>query len=357
MLQYLDFFNIHTQRTALTAVANCCRKLSSDHFDMVQGSIEQIKNVVGYADRRLKESACKAIVRIIESYKASPQLLEKLLAQDVCQAIKEVLDSASGDPASTGSIGPAMHTDLVKALSTACKASPLIVTRLLELDIATTLYGILTGSESSAAEKPLTHHGNAEEALGTSSEEPSTTGRVKMLQNLSTRPREQVNEVLILTCELLPPLPRTDIFEARNYSEKAIKRKKQELHKNEDHRTNNTSTVSSPAVSEDGNPAAEANSTPSKERNSSRKSQHAKIVHDSQAERRKLLSENADWLLGLSSLLLPALVDIHTASATPTVRSKAMMAILKILAFAEADKLESLLQVSHTFPIRRKACS
>jgi E3 ubiquitin-protein ligase TRIP12 len=30
MLQYLDFFNIHVQRTAMTAAANCCRRLSAE---------------------------------------------------------------------------------------------------------------------------------------------------------------------------------------------------------------------------------------------------------------------------------------------------------------------------------------
>lgn len=139
LLTYLDFFSFHVQRTAVTAAANCCRSLTVDSFNMVKDAIPIFKNILGYPDQRVVEQACLAIVRIVDSYRHHPDKLEQLLTPDLLTAIKALLN-----PDST-TVGPSTYTQCLKALTTATKASPAVAINLVELDIAHTLYHLLTG--------------------------------------------------------------------------------------------------------------------------------------------------------------------------------------------------------------------
>jgi E3 ubiquitin-protein ligase TRIP12 len=192
LLQFLDFFSTNVQRTAVTTAANCCRSLSPEHFEMVRDVLPILRNVLSYPDQRVVEQACLAVTRIAESYRHYPEKLESLLTPDVLSAVVALLVPGSGG----GTISPTTYAQLLKALSLAVKASPEVAIALVEMNIASTLYQVLTGvSAPSDAEL---------DSLSKVREEDD----MLVLQNLVHRPKDQVQETLVLVTELLPSLPK-----------------------------------------------------------------------------------------------------------------------------------------------------
>ena len=135
LLNYLDFFSIAVQRTALQAASNCCRNVSPDHFTMIHGIWPIIRNCLGYSDQRLVEFACLCVIRVIDSYyRASTENLETLVDTDLVRAVNLLLMPAGGSPL----IAANTYTLLLRALATSARASPKITLALLEADIVDT---------------------------------------------------------------------------------------------------------------------------------------------------------------------------------------------------------------------------
>lgn len=201
MLNYLDFFSIAVQRTALQAAANCCRNVSSEHFAMVKGVWPIIRGCLSYSDQRLVEFACLCVIRVIDSYYRSPvENLESLVDTELIRAVNQLLLPAGGSPL----IASNTFTLLLRALATCARASPKITVTLLEADIVDTLYQILTGVLPSGVDGGQMEQDNAvnERGLG------AGLADMAVMENLAHRPKDQVEETLGLISELLPPLPK-----------------------------------------------------------------------------------------------------------------------------------------------------
>lgn len=200
LLNYLDFFSIAVQRTALQAASNCCRNVSPEHFPMIHGVWPIIRNCLAYSDQRLVEFACVCVIRVIDSYyRSSTENLELLVDTDLIKAVNLLLLPAGGSPL----IAVNTYTSLLRALATSARASPKITLTLLEAGIVDTLYQILTGVLPSSA------HG--EEEQGDASGGQGLGGGLAdmtVMENLAHRPKEQVEEALSLVSELMPPLPK-----------------------------------------------------------------------------------------------------------------------------------------------------
>lgn len=220
LLNYLDFFSTHVQRTALQAAANCCRNMSSDSFNMVRDVFPTIKNVLTYSDARLVEYAAMCVIRTIESFcRNQTENLETLITDDLVVSINALLL-----PQSTGAtpmISATTSTQFLRALSGAAKCSPAISMTLLRGGIGSTVYAFLTGVlPPNHPEATSDEYGGGESGQGVGS------GVVDMavMQNLAHRPKDQVEEALSLISELMPPLPKDGVFDPRGYTEKAISR-------------------------------------------------------------------------------------------------------------------------------------
>lgn len=200
LLNYLDFFSTNVQRTALQAAANCCRNASSENFAMIREVFPIIRNVLGYSDQRLVEFACLCVIRTVESfYRSSPELLDNILDFDTIKAINSLLLPAGGSPL----VSPATYTSFLRVLASSAKVSPKTAIALLEADLVSTLYQILTGV------LPPSSDDNSEQ--GSSSSGQGLGGGLAdmaIMQNLAHRPKEQVEEALSLICELMPPQPK-----------------------------------------------------------------------------------------------------------------------------------------------------
>lgn len=200
LLNYLDFFSTHVQRTALQAAANCCRNLAVENFNHVRDVFPMIRNVLGYSDQRLVEYACMCVIRIVESYyRSNTEPLETLIDVPLMRAVNTLLLPPSGTPI----INPTTATSFLRALSSAARASPKISLTLLEAGVADTLYTFLTGVLPSVSEANE-DQGNAAGGQGLG----GGLADMAVMQNLAHRPKDQVEEALGLISELTPPLPR-----------------------------------------------------------------------------------------------------------------------------------------------------
>ncbi|GAA5940144.1 hypothetical protein JCM10213_008342 [Rhodosporidiobolus nylandii] len=371
LLTYLDFFSFHVQRTAVTAAANCCRSLQPDSFPMVLEAMPIFRGILGYPDQRVVEQGCLAVVRIVDSYRYYPDKLEQLLGADVLTAIRALLN-----PDST-TVGVTTYTKSLQMLTTAAKASPAVAVNLVELGIANTLYHLLTGVappewKSADGKQVLEREATAEDDM-------------LVMQNLVQRPKEQIQEVLSLVCELLPPLPKDGIFDSRAFvpgkesrssrsstkikedgAAEPIKVKREEDAddaqpgpsisaaagdlsgdvKMEDR--SDEAPLPSPAVSALAAPSLGRIASSSSSRSKTKSSRSTMDKDALLAKRMELVSPSAPAARKLVvkryvALLLPTLVDVYAASVSPLVRTKAVLGLLKMVHFCEEQPLADIL--------------
>lgn len=324
MLSYLDFFNIHAQRTAMNTVSNCCRRLQEEDFPLVRGSVPLISRMVLHPDHKLQEAACKSVVRIIESFRQCPTLLQQLVSPELCSSLKTVLapptmDSTEEESKYGTTISATMITELVRAVGLAVRASPSMAEHLMTSDFTQVLYVILSGSQPP---RDLRHIEIDIRTFPATREEPVGLNKMALLHNFSSRPKEQLQEALNLTIELLPPLEQAGVFDASNYTQEALTW------------TERMRSVSSLESSEEQK-QKQLEMIQAAEKLAASKSVSAAG---------KVTPETYSLVLKLCKLMLPVLVEIHTASAIPSVRNKAIFAILKVLAFPGPEELKWILK-------------
>lgn len=337
LLNYLDFFSIAVQRTALQAAANCCRNISSDHYPMIRGVFSIIRDCLGYSDQRLVEFACLCVIRVIDSYhRASTENLENLLDETSIRAINLLLMPSGGSPM----IAANTYTLLLRALATAARASPKIAITLLQADVVDTLYHILTGEippsrlNGDAAKEDVTH--------------------VTVMANLAHHPKDQVEEALSLISELMPPLPKDGVFDHKGYTDKALARMVKAKAK-ADRATSRHATVPplhalSSMVPLDSlqhvhlgqNEGTQESDTQTQDAD---EPSNPASMTDPVAVRMELLRSKPEVVGRFMQLIVPVLVDVYAASVITPIRIKTLTGLLKAVGFLEGDDLRAALNM------------
>ncbi|KAG6902593.1 hypothetical protein C0995_014600 [Termitomyces sp. Mi166 len=337
LLNYMDFFSIAVQRTALQAASNCCRNVASEHFPMIKGVWPIIRNCLTYSDQRLVEFACLCVIRVIDSYyRASTDNLEALVDTDLIKAINTLLLPAGGSPL----VAPNTYTLLLRALATAARASPKITIALLEADIVDTLYQILTGVLPSLVENGQEQgDANGGQGLG------GGLADMTVMENLAHRPKDQVEEALSLTSELMPPLPKDGVFDHKGYTEKALARLVKAKAKADRAAARLASvTAENPVVV----PSPADALSPE---NLSAETTVADASEDPAAtapapvnlDRTELLRSKPVVVSRFMQLMVPILIDVYAASVITPVRVKTLTGLLKAVSFLDADGLKLVL--------------
>lgn len=351
LLNYLDFFSIAVQRTALQAASNCCRNVSPEHFTMIRGVWPIIRNCLAYSDQRLVEFACLSVIRVIDSYhRSSVENLESLVDTDLIKAVNQLLLPAGGSPL----IASNTYTLLLRALATSARASPTITLALLEADIVDTLYQILTGVLPSASE----NHSEQGDAMGGQGLGGGLAD-MTVMENLAHRPKEQVEEALSLVSELLPPLPKDGVFDHKAYTEKSLSRLVKarakadraaaRLAQTAQASTPNSepSTVSAPVpVADEALLPVTNPETPSQDVEDNMDSSAALPAIEATAatpDRTEMLRSKQGVVGRFMQLLVPILVDVYAASVITPVRIKTLTGLLKAVSFLDPDGLKSVL--------------
>jgi E3 ubiquitin-protein ligase TRIP12 len=352
LLRFLDFFSTNVQRTAVTAAANCCRNISSEHYAQIKEVFPTLRQTLTQTDQRLVEQATLAVVRTLEAYRHNAEHLEGLLSLETVVAINALLVPSGGSPL----ISPSTYTHLLRSLTSSARVSAKVTIAFLEAGMTNTVYQILTGV------LPPAHD---EDEQGMSPGGQGLAGGVAdmaVLQNLAHRPKDQVEEALALICELLPPTLREGVFDSKAYSEKALHNLKKAAKGNRPEPPVRRSSRAATATEEGS--ATESPNTPAEPANASTSSSAPPMPAAIQAapkqkkeqealnvKRLALLKEQNKLVDRFIRAILPVLVDVYAASVAARVRTKVLNGLVKAVAFAAPDELKKALQVS--FPVRR----
>ncbi|KAJ7799117.1 hypothetical protein B0H14DRAFT_2904219 [Mycena olivaceomarginata] len=346
LLNYLDFFSIAVQRTALQAASNCCRNVSPDHSAQIRGVWPIIRNCLAYSDQRLVEFACLCVIRVVDAYhRASVENLEALVDTELIRAVNGLLL-----PAGAPLVAANTYTLLVRALATAARASPKITLALLEADIVDTLYQILTGVLPPAGD-PAAEQGGASGGQGLGGGLADMT----VMENLAHRPKDQVEETLSLVSELMPPLPKDGVFDHKGYTEKSLARMVKAKAKAERAAARQATHASlaaamlivdspapTPKASSSAAAAAPADDSASGETAVAEPEEGAANTPPA-PDRLELLRSKPAVVGRFMELMVPILIDVYAASVITPVRVKTLTGLLKAVSFLDADGLKRVL--------------
>ncbi|SPQ23273.1 189bd293-327b-4769-834e-659ccf053fcb [Thermothielavioides terrestris] len=267
-LSYLDFFATSTQRVAVTTAANCCHNLDQESFPVVRDAMPTLLNVLGSSDQKVVEQGSLCVTRIVESFRFHAHKLEELISVDLLKAILRLLL-----PGSTNIIAPHVHTQFLRVIAFAARASPRLSAELFKMNVVETLYQILTGVSPPSGVEDLA----------------SKLDSVLIMQALIHRPRDQIIETLNVICELLPNLPKSADPAAGHFIE-----------------------ISPPAE-----PVTPSSLGPR------RKTTNEKRI--------ELLENCKEEIRRFSMILFPTLTDAYSSTVNLSVRQKVLVAQLKML--------------------------
>lgn len=286
-LMYLDFFNTHVQRTALTIAANCCRNISSDAFAQVQEIVPILTNTITYSDQRVVEQSCLCWLRLVKSFKHQRESLEAIVSQDLLKTIVGFI-AGSG---SSNSISPQVFSSLMQFLSMVAKSSPTLRLQLLNENIIDILFHILTGSAPPPAE-----------------DYQSTI----VVSSIATKSNNSIFEILDILVGLLPDLPTDGVF-------------------------NMKTPVALDANSGEAPIASRTRSSDSR-RNS--EESHEITVAD---ESTTLWTKRPQIAQRICQIMVPTMFEVYSSTVNLQIRQVVMTTLLKIVHFSDTDVLQHVL--------------
>ncbi|KAJ1651813.1 Ubiquitin fusion degradation protein 4 [Dispira simplex] len=194
-LNYLDFFPLHVQRTAVIIAAHCAHRLPADCLGHAKEAVPTLVRLLDYSDQRVVEQASLALFRIIRSLQnepdkiselaSDPQLLQRLLG--FFDTSPDTSDSRSGNTSGSSINNPGIFVRVTQTLTLLARNSAQQVRTLLEFGVVSAVCRVLKAK-------------NPKE--GTTSTAGAPEG--EQLADLSAN---DLCNLLSLLSELLPPMP------------------------------------------------------------------------------------------------------------------------------------------------------
>lgn len=280
ILTYLDFFPTGTQRTAVTAAANCCRNIPDDSFPVVRDVMPILLGVLNSSDQKVLEQGCLCVSRIVQSFRYHDSKLEELVSEDLLQAILRLLL-----PGTTNLISSNIHTQFLSVLANVARASPRRSVGLLKMHVVDTLYQILTGVSPPSGTDDIV----------------AKIDKTIIMQALIHRPRDQIFETLNVICELLPNVQSEGLLFLDQLFDAGFA----------------------------GHEYLSMNTLAKKSSND---------------KRLKHFRECKEELKRFTIILLPTLTDAYSSTVNLSVRQKVLTAQLKMLSNVDVDILEEALR-------------
>lgn len=291
-LMYLDFFNTHVQRTALTIASNCCRNISSDAFAQVQDIVPILTNTITYSDQRVVEQSCLCWLRLAKSFKHQRESLEAIVSEDLLKTMVGFIVGSG----SSNSVGPQVFSSLMQFLSMVAKSSPTLRLQLLNENIIDILFHILTGSVPPPAE-----------------DLQSTV----VISSIAAKSNNSIFEILDILVGLLPDLPTDGVFSMK--TPVAL-----------------TTAITNP----DEAPIASRTRSANSRRNSEDGEQQELPVTD---ESTTLWSKRPQIAQRICQIMVPTMFEVYTSTVNLQIRQVVMTTLLKIVYFSDTNVLERVL--------------
>ncbi|KAJ3069680.1 Ubiquitin-protein ligase [Podochytrium sp. JEL0797] len=226
-LQYLDFFSLHVQRTAVSIVAKSCSKglgvltpgaeRTKDTFAKLQDIVPILENLLTNGDAKIAQSAVQSLESILNWCAKDEKTLETLVTPSLVTAVMNVVrpSAAVGTPMVVGSVGgtppvsgnvaggggAGVFTQLIRVLVVICKGSTKLSVELLspEYGLPECIFGFLTGGGAVPVNALAQQHQGVESGVLAS----------MVMNSIVSRGADQIVQVLVLACELFPALPKT----------------------------------------------------------------------------------------------------------------------------------------------------
>ncbi|KNC98468.1 uncharacterized protein SPPG_06169 [Spizellomyces punctatus DAOM BR117] len=369
VLQYIDFFSLHVQRTALTIAANACRGLNSvsmgggitsrimggdssassansdtgpqtveQVFGMVKEVMPILERLLVYSDQKLVEQAVRCLGRIVDWCWKYEDKLENLVTPSLLKTVIGLIN-----PTGTASSGPVasnphMFTQLVKLVANVSKGSARLGTALIEeYGIVEVIKNYLTGG-----------------FVGSSSEQDADTDMETVATAVTNvvvnRPVEQVLEVLNLALAVVPSLPRDGMWnttiikdetlvEGQPNSDSPTKRIGSIFSRGRSRSPEKNSTSRDPmdidqresgSVKDVSSPAARTSSDSAESAMTESPTQNKKPALDERDARRlELLRRQPEAMQKYASQLLPIMIEVFGATVNANLRRKVVECVAK----------------------------
>ncbi|KAJ3055098.1 Ubiquitin fusion degradation protein 4 [Rhizophlyctis rosea] len=336
VLQYIDFFGLHVQRTAIAIAANACLGLGSVARGIVPGLtsssllagppdqdrikrgtekvISEVKNVLptlegmlANSDQKIVEQAVNCVSRIVDWCWKTESNLESLIRVPL---LKTIVSIVNPNNLTSGSSSTYVYTKLVKTLANVAKGSAALSAAMLtEMKVLDVVAGFLTGGVVATSDGD-----------SASSSDKVSSAIMNIIVN---RAHDQILEVLGLTSDILPTLPADGIWDMKS------RRKEKEKAKDKDVSTG--ASVGSPSKSV-GSPSKPVSA-----------GEQAMLGQKAAAEERNakllgLLKAQPEALTQYASTLVPILVEVFSATVNPTIRRKVVECVAKGVWFTEDAK-------------------
>ncbi len=147
--QYIDFFNIHVQRSSMAVVANSCRGLKSfcradggkeKALAMLDETMPILVNLLGYSDAKLVEKVVSCIFGIFDWAVQNEASIQACIKDDLVFALFKLLDATYNQETTTSQI--------INCISLIVKKAPTLSADIIvKFDGLPIIYKALTGRE------------------------------------------------------------------------------------------------------------------------------------------------------------------------------------------------------------------
>lgn len=353
-LMFLDFFSITAQRSALAVTANCVQNLTADEFHFIRESLPLLSSKLTHQDKKSVESCCLCFSRLVDNFSTDQRILKEMSAHGLLNNIQQLL-VVSPPVISTGTF-----VMVIRMLAVMCASCPDLAVVLLKQKIADTLCYLLVG----------------------------TSEQTEAAVELVSRTPQELYEIVCLIGELMPKLPTDGIFSIDNMLRKgsftqadavmwqwrddrsmwhhytaidskiveaAYQAGEDEVSLSTMGRSYTIDFNSMQQINEDtgtarpvqrklnsfGVPQPTASSTTT---NSSPSTASADPLVERCDSRAEILKEDMELASAFIQTLFSVLYEVYSSSAGPTVRHKCLQTLLRMIFYAGADLLRSILQ-------------
>ncbi|GIY56935.1 e3 ubiquitin-protein ligase TRIP12 [Caerostris darwini] len=331
-LMHLDFFSINAQRTALAIIANCCQNILPHEFSLVQESLTVLSGWLTGQDEKSVESICLVFSGLVECFRHDHDCLMQIGSHDLLTNIQQLL------VVSPPIISSQVFTNVIHMLALMCASCSEIVVFLLEQDFAETLQYLLTNSCDSNKEMELTNRS----------------------------PHEYL-ELSSLIYEIMPSLPRDDLFRVNSLIMAAKKKnppnsviwqwKDDETGFWHSHEKNDSKNIEEAYqrgntklyISDRAALSIDLQTMEQFDEGTGTSRQLRRHVINSSDDpsknkRADFFEKNEALVISSIKILFPVLFEIYCSSAGSTVKQKCLRAMLRMVYFAPPDVLHKVLK-------------
>ncbi|KAG2227218.1 hypothetical protein INT45_008462 [Circinella minor] len=316
-LNHFHFFTIHLQRSAIKTAASCFRNIdmTSDTFPRIMDTLPILIETLSYPDNTVVEDTCLCWARLIESCRSSKEHMERIITTDLLEKLVHLMpvpgSSHSSSPVRPGSSDGALH-HLLKIFRIISKYSPEKSYQLLELDIVTCFYQIITGLTSIPTEETI-------------------EGISNTTISLNNKWRDSMLSMITILVDLLPSLPTELLSPDRFLDSEPISSRTRSAR--------NSSNEGIPPLVKRRTASSSLFYSHTNDNNTGTMSNQQQQQTDIHIQ---LLKTNPNILKRITFILIPLLIEVYTNMANVSLRELVTHVLVKLVYFAEVDTLRVL---------------